>query len=55
MKIEIVKYGGKEIFYDAISFEFRTNQVSNWIKVKLEDGTEDVIRDVCVIRTLERK
>ena len=53
MKIEIVKYDGTEIFYDAISFEFRTNQVSNWIKVKLEDGTEDVIRNVCVIRTLE--
>ena len=54
MKIEIVKYGGTEIFYDAISFEFRTNQVSNWIKVKFEDGTEDVVHDVCVIRTLER-
>lgn len=49
MRIEIVKY-----VYDAISFEFRNNQVSNWIKVKLEDGTEDVIHDVCVIRTLER-
>ena len=54
MKIEIIKYDGTEIFYNALSFEFRTNQVSNWIKVKLEDGTEDVIRDVCVIRTLER-
>lgn len=54
MRIEIVKYDGTEIFYDALSFEFRTNQVSNWIKVKLEDGTEVVIRDVCVIRTLER-
>jgi hypothetical protein len=52
MKIEIIKYGGTEIFYDVISFEFRTNQISNWIKVKLEDGTEDVIRDVCVIRTI---
>lgn len=52
MRIKIVKYDGTEIFYDAISFEFRTNHVSNWIKVKLEDGTEDVIRDVCVIRTI---
>lgn len=54
MKIEIVKYDGTEMFYDAISFEFRTNQVSNWIKVKLEDGTEDIIHDVCVVRALER-
>ena len=54
MKIEIIKYDRTKMFYDAISFEFRTNQVSNWIKVKLEDGTEDVIHDVCVIRTLER-
>ena len=53
MKIEIVKYDGTEMFYDAISFEFRTNQVSNWIKVKFEDGTEDVIHDVCVIRTIK--
>lgn len=53
MKIEIVKYDGTEIFYDVISFEFRTNQVSNWIKVKLVDGAEDVVRDVCVIRTIK--
>ena len=53
MKIEIVKYDGIEILYDVISFEFRTNHVSNWIKVKLEDGAEDIIRDVCVIRTIK--
>ena len=53
MRIEIVKYDGTEMFYDAISFEFRTNQVSNWIKVKLEDRTEDIICDVCVIRTIK--
>lgn len=36
MKIKIVK-----IFYDAISFEFRTSQVSNWIKINSMDETVD--------------
>ena len=29
MRIKVIKYDGTEMFYDALSFEFRTNQVSN--------------------------
>ena len=41
MRIKVIKYDGTEMFYDALSFEFRTNQVSNWIKIKFREN--DVI------------
>lgn len=58
MKLKIIKYDGTEIFLDALSFEFRTNQVSNWIKVKVIDDQKTimnniVIHDVCVIKNIE--
>lgn len=52
MKIKVICFDGKEIELYVLSFEFRSNQVTNWLKVKFDDGTEDVVRDVCVIRTI---
>ena len=52
MKIKIIKYDGTELYYDALSFEFRTNQVSNWIKINFEEDEEIIIHDVCVIKTV---
>ena len=34
MTIKITTYDGKDILCECDSFEFRTNQVSNWIKIK---------------------
>ena len=53
MRIKIIQYDGTEMFYDAESFEFRTNQVSNWIKIKFGEGKVIVIDNVCVIKTIE--
>ena len=54
MKLKIIKYGGtEEIFDNVLSFEFRTNQVSNWIKVKTNDGETIYVHDVCVIKNVE--
>lgn len=54
MWIEVIQYDGSKKSCNPVQFEFRTNQVSNWIKVKFEDGTEDIIRNVCVIRTINK-
>lgn len=53
MKLKIIKYDGTEIFYNALSFEFRTNQVSNWIKVKTNDGETVYVHNVCVVKNME--
>lgn len=53
MKLKIIKYDGTEILYDALSFEFRTNQVSNWIKVKVSDDETIIVHDVCVIKSVD--
>ena len=58
MKLKIIKYDGTEIFLDALSFEFRINQVANWIKAKVIDEqktimSDVIIHDVCVIKTIE--
>ena len=53
MKIKIIKYDGTEMFYNALSFEFRTNQVSNWIKIKFNNDETIVIDNVCVIKTID--
>ena len=37
MKLKIIKYDGTDFFCNVLSFEFRTNQVTNWIKAKLID------------------
>lgn len=58
MKLKIIKYDGTQIFLDALSFEFRTNQVTNWIKAKVVDDQKTImsdvtIHDVCVVKTVE--
>ena len=54
MKLKVIKYGGKEeTFNDISSFEFRTNQGSNWIKVKSIYGDTVYIYNVCVIKSVE--
>lgn len=54
MKLKVIKYDGEEILYDAVSFEFRSNQVTNWIKVKTTNDSEPIyIHNVCVVKTVE--
>lgn len=52
MKIKVIKYDGTEMTFETSSFEFRTNQVTNWIKIKLEKDETLCIHDVCVIKTI---
>lgn len=58
MKLKLIKYDGTAIVLDVLSFEFRTNQVTNWIKAKVIDDQKTImndvmIHDVCVIKTIE--
>lgn len=53
MKIKIIKYDGTEMIYDALTFEFRTNQVSNRIKIKRNDGATIFVNGVSIIKTIE--
>ena len=51
MTVEVIRYNGERLTYEALSFEFRTNQVSNWIRIKLSDGNTVLIQAVCTIKT----
>ena len=55
MVISIIEYGGVTRQIECESFEFRCNHVANWIKIKKSDGSEEIVRDVCVIETLEQE
>lgn len=46
MRIIVVEYGGTEHYINCKSFEFRTNQVENWIRI---DGSKE-IRGVATIK-----
>lgn len=50
MKIIVIEYGGKEHRINCESFEFRTNQVKNWIRVKYQDGSKEIIHGVATIK-----
>lgn len=52
MKLKIIKYGGESKIIECESFEFRTNQVANWIRIKYMDNSEELIHGVCVIKTV---
>lgn len=52
MKLKVIKYGGEFKIIECESFEFRTNQVANWIKIKYADNSEEYIHGVCVIKTV---
>lgn len=48
MKLRIVLFNGKEQVIECDSFEFRCNQVANWIRYK-KDGNETMIHGLSVI------
>ena len=53
MKLKVITYGGEETLYDATSFEFRSNQVTNWIRIKTSDGEVIYVHNVCVVKHIE--
>lgn len=50
MKITVIEYGGIERHINCKSFEFRTNQVANWLKIKYQDGSKEIIHGVATIK-----
>lgn len=50
MKIAVIEYGGTEHHVDCKSFEFRTNQVENWIRIKYQNGSKEIIHGVATIK-----
>ena len=53
MKIKIMSFEGDQTFttYDCDDFEFRGNQVTNWIKL-FKDGKEvGFVNRVCAIKS----
>lgn len=54
MEVVVITYSQIEHrFSDVKYFMFRTNQVSNWIKIKKNCGEEVIIHDICAIETLD--
>lgn len=51
MKLCIIKYVGTKIELECDSFEFRTNQVANWIELT-QGGKKNIIHNIAVIRTI---
>ena len=52
MKLKIIELNQTEHIEECESFEFRSNQVGNWIRLKTADGYKEFVR-VAVIKTLE--
>jgi len=50
MKIKIIEYNGTEHHINCESFEFRTNQVQNWIRIKYQDGSKEMIHGIATIK-----
>ena len=50
MNITVIEYGGIEHHINCKSFEFRTNQVENWIRIKYQDGSKEILRGVVAIK-----
>ena len=50
MKITVIEYGGTEHHINCKSFEFRTNHVENWIRIKHQDGSKEMIHGVATIK-----
>ena len=50
MQITVVEYGDTEHNINCKSFEFRTNQVESWIRIKHKDGSKEIIRGVATIK-----
>lgn len=52
MKLKIIELNHTEHIEECESFEFRSNQVTNWIRLKVAEGYKEIPR-VSVIKTLE--
>ena len=50
MKITVIEDCGIEHHINCKSFEFRTNQVENWIRIKYQDGSKEMIHGVTTIK-----
>jgi hypothetical protein len=50
MKITVVEYDGAEHHINCKSFEFRTNQVENWVRINYRDGSKEIINRVATIK-----
>lgn len=50
MEMRVIEYNGTEHKIECESFEYRTNQVTNWIRIKHLDGSTEMIHDVCAIK-----
>ncbi len=50
MTLRITRLNGEKILAVCDSFEFRSNQVSNWIRIKHNNATE-IIHDIAAIKT----
>ena len=54
MSIVVITYNGTEVRYDdVLSFEFRSNQVSNWVRLKTDGKDPIYIHNVCVVKSVE--
>lgn len=52
MNITIIHFGGiAEQFSGVKDFEFRTNHVANWIRLKFKDGHTEMVRSIVTIKT----
>ena len=51
MKIIFIEYNGTEHHVNCVSFEFRTNQASNWVKIKYKDGRQEMIHEIATIKS----
>lgn len=51
MIVRVIKYDGTEHLLTCDSFEFRTNQVSNWIKIK-QGADSKIIHSIAVIKSV---
>jgi len=55
MTLEIYKYDSDiPIKIEVKAFEFRTNKLSNWLKVTYDDGSTALIGNVCTIKAKEQ-
>lgn len=50
MKLKIIEINGNQTIIDCKSFEFRANQISNWILIKNEDGQGKRIYQIATIK-----
>ena len=50
MNITVIEYGDIEHHRSCASFEFRTNQVENWLKIHYQDGSKEIIHGVAIIK-----